>query len=233
LADHLTRIFNVGRAPAIKLAADARTNAILVSASDDEIAKIKDLIARLDTPSARDDAARPKVQVQVRVIWLVNDAPRPVAPPPQAGTVPPGVPAAPAPAPPPDDLKEVLPALTKFGIDKPRLAAQTLVSVTPDVQFQAKGVASLDGLPCQFAVTGRLVDKMEKMPVLEVTLRATRERATRDQQRTSEEIGNLQTEITAPPGHFVVLGMTPMDAMTSIFVVQVLVPDGQKPGAQE
>lgn len=34
-------------------------------------------------------------------------------------------------------------------------------------------------------------------------------------------MGTLNTQITTPPGHFVVLGAMPMNALTSVFVVQV------------
>ena len=34
----------------------------------------------------------------------------------------------------------------------------------------------------------------------------------------------LSTQIVTPPGHFIVLGVTPTDATTSVFVVQLLLP---------
>ena len=40
--------------------------------------------------------------------------------------------------------------------------------------------------------------------------------------KDTAEICNISTEISAPIGHFVVLGVTPTRSMTSVFVVQVL-----------
>jgi hypothetical protein len=40
--------------------------------------------------------------------------------------------------------------------------------------------------------------------------------------RSAAQICNLQTQITTPLGHAVVLGVTPTESMTSVFVVQVL-----------
>ena len=63
-------------------------------------------------------------------------------------------------------------------------------------------------------------DKNEA-PGLQLTILATG--------ATGEEVCNLQTEISAPPGHLVVLGMTPTGTMTSVFVVQVLRQEARKP----
>ena len=66
----------------------------------------------------------------------------------------------------------------------------------PDVQFQVKGVATLDA-PCQFSVSGRLRDRVNDKkgpPSLEITLRGSRVG-----ERGAEEVCNLQTEISALP----------------------------------
>src|SRR5947207_9174901 len=116
------------------------------------MSSVEALLARLDSPPAARPAATG--DVQVRLVWLVNGLAREDAPPL------------------PDDLKEVLPGLAKLGIDKPRLAAQTLVNVTPNTEFVAQGVAKLDG-PCQFVATGRFNDKKET-PGLTINIRAAR-----------------------------------------------------------
>jgi len=146
----------------------------------------------------RGTTAQSTPQVQVRVVWLVNDIPHQES------------------AKLPDDLKEVLPGLAKLGIDKPRLAAQTLVNVTYGTRFQTRGVARLDA-PCQFSVSGQFTGTSEP-PKLHIDIHANRL-----PQAGPGEICSLQTEISAPPGHLVVLGVTPTEASTSVFVVQVLV----------
>jgi hypothetical protein len=182
-------------------ALDPQRKQVVVSADDPTLRTVEALLSRLEDHAL----GRPTPNVQVRVVWLVSGATRADA----AG--------------PPDDLKEVLPGLAKLGIDRPRLAAQMLVNVTPNTQFQAKGVTELGGR-CRFALTGRLSDKQEP-PELEITLRAERSLP-----GGTEELGNLQTQISAPLGHLVVLGVTPTENLTSVFVVQVLPREATRQG---
>jgi hypothetical protein len=181
-----------------RFALDRPRRQVLVYADDAAMKTVEALLNRLESTAA----IPPARDVQVRVVWLVSglaDAP-----------------------PPPDDLKDVLPGLAKLGYDRPRLAAQALVNVTANAEFQTKGVANL-GAACPFSVTGRLDDKKEP-PALSISIMARRERG----ERPPEELCNLQTVINAPMGHMVVLGVTPTGAMTSIFVVQVLRPDAAR-----
>src|SRR5262249_29638613 len=145
-------------------AVDRQRRQVILSADMNTRKIVEALLARLEdrAPGQTDQ------DMQVRVVWLVNGLAREDAPAP------------------PDDLKEVLPSLAKLAIDRPRLAGQTLVNVTPTTrEFQAKGTARLD-VPCPFSVTGRLSDK-KQTPVLEVSIRASR-------LDSKEEICSLQTE---------------------------------------
>jgi hypothetical protein len=128
----------------------------------------------------------------VRVVWLAS------------GQMRDGVP------PIPDDLKELLPGLAKVGIDQPRLVTQTLVTATGTSQFQAKGTATLDA-PYEFVITGQFLDR--EMRGMKITIEAA---------KANKEVCSIRTEINAPPGHLVVLGVTPSGNQTSVFVVQVL-----------
>jgi hypothetical protein len=142
-----------------------------------------------------DQAGRPApgdAEVKVRVVWLAS------------GKLPDNAPEVPA------DLKELLPGLAKLGVDKPRLVAQTLVTATGTGQFQAKGMANLDAA-VDFAVTGQFLDR--EMRGLKITIEAA---------KGQSEICRIRTEISAPPGHLVLLGVTPSGNQTSVFVVQVL-----------
>jgi hypothetical protein len=194
----LRLVFGAGAAG--NFALDTARKSVIVWADEPTTQAVEALLTRLEDRAP----GRPAQDVQVRVVWLVSGPAREDA------------------AAPPADLREVLPALAKLGIDKPQLAAQAVVSVTPNAQFQAKGVAKVD-TPCPFAVTGRFGDKKES-PVLEVSIRAARKTPGGE-----EEVCNLQTEITAPPGHLVVLGMTPTGNTTSVFVVQVSRKDAGPP----
>lgn len=184
-------------------AVDRVRKLVILHGGDKQAEVVQALIRRLE-----ETARAPVTQdVQVRVVWLVS------GPLPEDA----GIPT------PPDDLKEILPSLAKLGIDKPRLAAQTLVRVTPNVDFQTKGAGPplVTGTHCQFTVSGRYIDKKEA-PSLGITIGAAQHR-----QQGSEEICKLKTEITAPPGHLIVLGATPSGTLTSVFVVQVLRKDAK------
>jgi len=115
-------------------------------------------------------------------------------------------------------VESPLPSLARLGIEHPRLAGQILVNVNANAQFRATGMAQLNAT-YPFSVTGRYTDK-KQTPVLEVSIRATQQMA-----RGPEDMCNIQTEISAPPGHAVVLGVVPIGPVTSVFVVQVLTKD--------
>jgi hypothetical protein len=189
---------------------DPQRKSVIVYSDAKTTEAVGELLSRLEAAQAaasKPEARKPTGDVQVRVVWLVSG------------------PAAKDEAPPPsEDLKDVLPGLARMGIDRPRLAAQALVNVTPGAPFQAKGVAKL-GNSCQFIMMGQYGGQQEA-PELSITITA----ASQGERGPPVEIVNLQTIITAPPGHLVVLGMTPTETLTSVFVVQVLRPDGKKPG---
>jgi hypothetical protein len=180
-------------------AVDKTRKIVIVSADKNTTEAVEALIRRLEIMGT----TRLDEDVQVRVVWLVN------------GTDQDKTPA------PPDDLKEVLRGLLKLGIDQPRVAAQFVVNAQPNTNFHAKGTAKLGTSPCNVSVSGRLNSKKDP-PGLEITIQASRGAA-----GGKEEICNLQTEISAPSGHLVVLGVTPTETMTSAFVVQVLRKEGQ------
>jgi hypothetical protein len=145
---------------------------------------------------------------------------------------------------PSDDLKEVLPGLAKLGITEPRVAAQFLIRAKPNNQFLATGSGRIPQLagPLSVTVSGALGDNGEP-PEMRMVIEVSRERGVnakgfKAQKPTEAEaapavtplqvevLTHLETNISAPPGHLVVLGVTPMRgtirSMTSAFVVQVL-----------
>jgi hypothetical protein len=179
---------------------DRQRKLVIVRADRRGAEEVEALLSRMEA-----QANRPLSQdVQVRVVWLVSGPTKEEAPPL------------------PGDLKNLTADLARLGIDHPRLAAQALVNVTPGAEFQASGRASLSG-DCPFSVAGRYTDKRD-VPSLHLFVRATRRGAGPE----AVDLGHVQTDITAPPGHLVVLGVTPTDTLTSVFVVQVLRPGAGK-----
>ncbi len=175
---------------------DPMRKAVIIWGDENTHRSLTELLQRLEVQSQdHQKTNQPEVDVQVRLAWLVN------------------APASKDAQPVPPDLKEVLPGLGKLGIDRPHLAAQTLINVRPNTRFQAKGM--VPEYNCEFSVTGMFRNQKEK-PELQIGIRAI---------RVKEEICRLETEISAPLGHLVVLGMTPVEGATSVFVVQILGPD--------
>jgi hypothetical protein len=186
-------------------ALDRRRNAIVVRANEGVQARIEQIIQRLDQSS---EPAPRRADLRVRIVWLVSG---------QTGD---------EVADPPEDLKDVLAELARIGFQKPRLAAQTIVNAASDTPFQAQGVAKLDQL-YNLNVSGTIAASKDGYPELQLTLNAVPQASFmtvqgRPVQTNDGPLCKLDTKITIPPGHYVVLGMTPSKAMTSAFVVQVL-----------
>jgi hypothetical protein len=188
-----------GKVPKANFTIDRQRKALIIWADDKTKQMAVELLARLEQ-TGRDErkTSEAAADLRVRVIWIVDGRGQQRDGPPL-----------------PDDLKEVAPGLAKLGLDHPRVAAQTLVHAIPGTEFQARGVARLDA-PCQFTISGRVLSGAEP-PKLSIDIRANHQRPNGPQ-----DLCSLRTEITAPLGHLVVLGLTPTDETTSAFVVQVL-----------
>jgi hypothetical protein len=210
----------IGPSSTARLAVDRRRKTVVLSADETTILTVQAVLERLED-AQREPEAVPG-ELQVRIVWLVSGLTREDAPKP------------------PEDLKDVVAELAKLGIDKPRLAAQTVINTMPNTQFTTQGSAVLD-TPCQVSFMGMVSGKKEA-PALQIAIQATRETPQRTggggfqggrvPGMSSAQICNLQTTITTPLGHAVVLGVTPTETMTSVFVVQVLRKEPKKAAAK-
>jgi len=208
LEDALKLVF-LGKLPNSNFTLDRQRKAVIIWADDNTKRAAMELLARLEQTGEVQKLSGASMDVRIRVIWLVNGLASQKEAPPL-----------------PEDLKEILPGLAKLGIDQPRLAAQTLVNVTPNRSFQTTGMAKLD-YSCLYTVGGLFTGGTEP-PKLEIEIRATRQK-----EKSTEEICSLRTTISAPLGHLVVLGITPTQETTSAFVVQVLGPEVHKSGERK
>ncbi len=185
-----------------KFALDRQRRAVVLSGDPELREEAEQLLLRLDARQA----VRQKVgDLRVRLVWLVSGLKRE------------DLAAAPA------DLGDVTAELARLGVDNLRLAAQVLVNAPLEAPFQAEGTARLD-VPCRVGVAGTLSEVGGELG-LEVELTARRaaegEAADKGPARVGQ-ICSLRTRITTPLGHAVVVGVTPTDGTTSVFVVQVL-----------
>jgi hypothetical protein len=173
---------------------DPIRNVVIVSGDEKKQQEAGNLLQRLDRPQF--SSARLAGEMQIRVVWLANG------------------PLEKSEGKPPADLKEVIKELAKMGVDDPRLVTQTLITALPDRQFVLAGLAGHDSC-YRLSISGTLLSKAGDTGRLQISVMAT-------ETKSNAPVGQVITEITAPYGHSVVLGMTPTANTTSVFVVQIL-----------
>ena len=134
---------------------------------------------------------KPAKSVQVRVAWLVTKTQNS--------------------APVPKDLGKVVAELERLGISNLSLAAQSIVRTMPQNEFQISAKVQLDS-PCDLRIEG-ILDESNKMDIVLSAVSL--------QSKPSESLTEIKTTISAPEGHSVVLGVSPIGKQNSVFVVTV------------
>lgn len=208
----MAAIDSIIRQPGVKIAMDPSTDTIVVEASEDIITNLAELTARLDQPQARPQpaAAPAPSSYRVRVIWLIGglkaDERRPLAP----------------------DLKEVEAELAKLGLTDLSMQSQVLVRGSTENHFMARANPSVQSAPIDLTLNGTFLpqstDRMARLQ-LEVMARQTSAVA----EGATLVTAMVGSTVEAPLGHFVVLGLTPIGAMSSVFVVQVTAESASEP----
>jgi hypothetical protein len=190
------------------ISVDQRTNSIIASGTPESLAEMEALLLRLDESQAHevDESAN----YQVRVVWLVSGL---------------GEGAAPS-----QDLKGVVEELAKVGAVGLQQVCQVTVSATADGEFKVQCSPRLDQDSVALEVTGKLSHR-EGRASLEIALEAKTETVPAEKGPVPKDrsvsfdvrqLVNVETAIRLPDGHFAVLGATPMEHLTSAFVVQVV-----------
>lgn len=192
--------------PDVRFATDPKQNRLLAQGSEEALNQVRTVLEILDVPARATDATE---NLQVRFVWLVS---KELAG--EGGRAP------------SEDLAEVLTALKKAGVGELAMAAQAIVNVrAAGTGFDANGTAELQLGRTLFRAEGHLMDRTEEAARVEVSLTAERESSDPEQPRLRGQVRpltSLRTAITARPGQAIVLGMTPIDSMDSIFVIQLL-----------
>lgn len=183
-----------------RVTVDPQRNVVTVSGEERTLEAAARLIQSLDTPPSRRTASE---SMQVRVVWLASGLTRKEGPKL------------------PEDMKGVVAELAKMGIEEPRLITQASVTALPDTEFRVEGLAGLDSPPYRLSVSGRLFGGTVGEPKLHISINAT-QAIQNAPPGVATPVGRVDTEIEAPLGHAVVLGMTPTATSTSVFVVQIL-----------
>lgn len=191
-----------------KVATDTQRNRLLAHGDQETLQQVAALLEIIDVPAATAEGSE---NLQVRVVWLVSK-----------GLADDGGKA------PPEDLAAVITALKqKAGVGELAMAAQAIVNINAaGSSFIANGTAELQLGRALFQAQGHLMDRNEDAARVEASLTVELE-GTRPSERAGHPgvvrpLTSLQTTITARSGQAIVLGMTPIDSMESIFVIQLL-----------
>jgi hypothetical protein len=190
-----------------RFALDPARNCVIASGSPAALQELESVLRELDVAPARGPGAE---ELQLRIVWLASD---------------PGRKDADLGPPPPDDLKEVVAELARVGVRDPHLVCQMIVNTSPDGVFDMQGSARLETIPCVVNVSGEVAERAGGAPGVQIQFEAFRSDepgGKPDRRANAPAICRLHTGISAPPGHAVVLGVTPTDGKTSAFVVQLL-----------
>jgi hypothetical protein len=175
---------------------DYGRNKVVLTGDEKTVHTVRRLLEELDRPAAQQPVTP---DMQVRIVWLVSGATGKEL------------------SKPPEDLRDVVAELAKLGVENPRLVTQTIVAARLDKQFRVEGLAQLHG-SYRLSVNGTIMGGgPAETNRLQISVNALEITA-----GGQKPIGRLDTEITAPLGHAIVLGMTPTDNSTSVFVMQIL-----------
>jgi hypothetical protein len=122
---------------------------------------------------------------------------------------------------PPRDVRDAVEELARLGIEDLALVSQSVVDVAAGKEFRSQGVAALD-TPCSVSIHGTALERPGEDVRLELSIDVVHVGG-----RQQARLCQLSTAIACPLGHYVMLGVTPTEATTSVFVVQVT-PAGGK-----
>jgi hypothetical protein len=185
----------------VEVVADSTANLIILRGDRKSVEEATELLSKV----YRGQQAKDR-DVRLRVVWLVS----------------PGLAGENA-ADPPKNLEKVLNTLkSKAGVGDLKLAAQFLLnsSGVGGRQLRATGTTTISSGRADIDLNATIDEASDRNPRLEFEVNVRQA----NQQRSSE-ICRLYTVLSAPPGHPVVLGMTPIDSMESVFVIEILPPD--------
>lgn len=175
---------------------DTASNSLVVASDEQGRAAAEELLRRL-----RDSNAGHSIrEARIRVIWVSN-----------ASSNPEDKPLSPL----GEDLREVVPALSKLGIGRPVIVTQVMTTAVVGESFSVEGSPTgADGEHLWFGAQGVLQESAAGARLkIELTGRHI---------GVKEPAFRVSSSIVAPSGQIVVLGMAPTMGSTSAFIVQAI-----------
>ena len=200
-----------------QFAFDTRHNVVIATGDEQTLGEVQALLQLLDQPT------KPTPQpgsFDVRVVWLVaglqdDDAPEPTG-----------------------DLVPIALELEKLGISDLRVVSQIITNnALPEQPFRISGTAALDEQSCHLSVLGSIIKSVapsRDRPSLEINITAGGPFIAGSGGlggglggggggggHSSSLLANIEATVLTPNGQFVVLGVSPIGKLTSVFAVQV------------
>jgi len=184
----------------MRIAIDERTNSLLATGPEGMLSVLEALLLRMDQSP---EAPRPGEALRVRVVWFGEGSPED------------------EPAKLDKDLQAVQDELTRIGVGPVRSMGQVMINTASGGEFQIGCSAKLGDDPADLKISG-VLGLEQKSPLLKIEICAMGERKGGAAGSTAiVQFVELSTEIVAPLGHCIVLGVTPVQEKTLAFVVQV------------
>jgi len=187
----------------VRIAVDTRTNSLMAVGPESTLSVIEALLLRLDAPEPR----KSEETFRVRIVWFAEGSPDDEA------------------AKLDNDLLAVQAELSRIGVGPFHSMGQVMVNTAPGGEFQIGCPAALGDEPADLKINGALDLERRERPLLTIEITAMRRGFRGGAGATgfpgNERLVELQTDIAAPLGHCVVLGVTPVQEKTLAFAVQV------------
>ena len=194
--------------PTVKYSLVPSKNLLILNADEKARAEVQKLCIALaesrEPARAPESVARTLPTMQIRLLWLVDSQAQ------KDGSALTG------------DVLKIVPVLAKLGVEHPRLLSNSLVTCIANVEpgFTTTGNAFFGGEAQAFVhFKGHCGIVDSNHVALSVDLRINSEED--DTGKSVTGLAGITTEIQTPLGHYVVLGMTPSQGKTSVFVIQV------------
>jgi len=188
-----------------RLALDRQHNQIVARGTDEALAEVESILRQFDRPMADDDAQqeeRTGGQVRLRVVWLVSK---------EAGTT----------RAVPEDMLEVVDELQGLGITGLGLGAQTMIQTVLDDPFSSSSFTQLNAR-WNMTIQGTVSAERDQFRLtLRISTRSQRPPSTSGNEGHSVDSAEFETTILTASGHSIVLTMSPIGTMDSVFVVQL------------
>jgi|GEM_PF-4234755 len=188
----------------LQLALDQRQNQVIASGELAYLNALGALVTMLDQPvDTTIDTSTPG-ELSVRLLWLVGG---------NTGTSR-SVPA---------DVDQVVEELTRYGVEDLKLGAQAMIRVSADDDFSTTFSSSLT-TRWTHEVSGRVLTTADGALRLDIDVGAIGDAVPRQGEQPGpigKQVIEFKTTIHTSAGHFVVLSMSPVGDMDSVYVLQI------------